>query len=70
MKATAAFLTSSIFGFILNFLAGLAAAAFGILGIGAKIRDHAGASQTRRQDSPDRHPGIDNDRRCEYGLRL
>jgi hypothetical protein len=42
MSAITAFFMSSTFGFVLKLLAGVAAAAFGILGIGAKTRDDAG----------------------------
>jgi hypothetical protein len=42
MTAITAFFTLSTFGFVLKLLAGIAAAAFGILGIGAKTRDDAG----------------------------
>ena len=42
MKTVADFFTSEIFGFLLKIFSGLAAAAFGILGIGTKTREDDG----------------------------
>jgi hypothetical protein len=42
VKSIIDFLTSETFGFLLKLLAGLATAAFGILGIGTQTRDKQG----------------------------